>query len=75
MQKFGFRIQTRAGMTVDNLVIHGADQAQAEAKLRKMYHHCTVLECKPLEDTVRGDATDVEGAISLILGRQDPEAP
>ncbi len=73
MQKFGFRIQTRAGMTVDNLVIQGADQSQAEAKLRQMYHHCTVLECKPLEDTLRGDATDVEGAISLIVGRQDPD--
>jgi hypothetical protein len=73
MRKFGFRIQTRAGMTVENLVIHGADQTQAEEKLRKMYHHCTILECKALEDTVRGDATDVEGAISLIVGRQDPD--
>ena len=58
-------------MTVENLVIQGVDQSQAEDKLRKMYHHCSILECKALEDTVRGDATDVEGAISLIVGRQD----
>ncbi|MBL8519585.1 MAG: hypothetical protein JNK75_02845 [Betaproteobacteria bacterium] len=69
MQKFGFRIQTRAGLTVDNLVIQGADQAQAEIKLRQMYHHCTILECRTLEDTLRNDATDVEGAISLIVSK------
>ena len=73
MRKFGFRIQTRAGMTVENLVIHGADQAQAEEKLRRMYHHCTIIECKALEDTVRGDATEVEGAISLIVGKSSEE--
>lgn len=69
MQKFGFRIQTRAGMTVENLVIHGTDQPQAEIKLRQMYHHCTILECKLLDDLPRGDGTDLEGAISLILGQ------
>lgn len=69
MQKYGFRIQTRAGMTVDNLVIHGIDREQAEAKLRQMYHHCTILECKELDDLPRGDGTDLEGAISLIVGQ------
>jgi hypothetical protein len=69
MKKYGFRIQTRAGMTVDNLVIQGASQAQAETKLRQMYHHCTILECKELDDISRGDGTDLEGAISLIVGQ------
>ena len=72
MQKFGFRIQTSAGMTVDNLVIHGVDQAQAEAKLRQMYHRCTILECRVVDDVARGDGTDLEGAISLIVGRDKP---
>jgi hypothetical protein len=71
MQKFGFKIQTRAGMTVDNLVIQGSDRAQAETKLRQMYHHCTILDCRALEDVLRGDATDVEGAISLIVGKSE----
>jgi len=70
MQKFGFRIQTSAGMTVDNLVIHGVDQEQAELKLRKMYHRCTILECRVMEEVMRGDGTDLEGAISLIVGRE-----
>jgi len=70
MQKFGFRIQTSAGMTVDNLVIHGVDQQQAETKLRQMYHRCTILECRVVDDLPRGDGTDLEGAISLIMERQ-----
>ena len=72
MQKFGFRIQTRSGMTVENLIIHGADQAQAEIKLRQMYHHCTVLECKVVDDLARGDGTDLESAIALIVGKDRP---
>ena len=69
MQKFGFRIQTHSGMTVENLVIHGADQTQAEAKLRQMYHRCVILECKVVDELSRGDGTDLEGAISLIMGK------
>ncbi|MGH8750424.1 MAG: hypothetical protein ACREUV_01815 [Burkholderiales bacterium] len=44
MTKFGFRIRTRGGLTVDNLVIHGRDQADAERKLKQMYLHCEILE-------------------------------
>ena len=69
MEKYAFRIQTRAGMTVESLVIQGVDQAQAELKLRQMYHHCTILECKLVDEVARGDGTDLEGAISLILGK------
>ena len=72
MQKFGFRIQTSAGMTVENLLIHGVDQEQAEAKLRQMYHRCTILECRVVDDLPLGDGTDLEGAISLIVGRDKP---
>jgi hypothetical protein len=67
MQRFGFKIQTRTGMTVDNLVIHAADRAQAEGRLLQMYQRCTILECRTLEGPARGDATDLEGAISLIV--------
>ena len=69
MQKFGFKIQTRAGLTVDHLVIHGIDLAQAENKLRQMYHQCTIINCKVIDEPTRGDGTDLEGAISLIVGR------
>ena len=43
--KYGFRIRTRHGLVVENLVIHGRDEADAERKLRQMYRHCQVLEC------------------------------
>ena len=72
MQKFGFRIRTSAGMTVENLLIHGVDREQAEAKLRQMYHRCTILECRVVDDLPLGDGTDLEGAISLIVGRDKP---
>ncbi len=72
MQKFGFRIRTNTGTTVENLVIHGVDQAQAEGKLRQMYHRCTILECRVMDELARGDGTDLEGAISLIVARDKP---
>lgn len=77
MKKFGFRIQTRGGSTVENLVIQGRDLEEAERKLRQVYHHCTVLEAKVLADPVPGDASDLEGVISIIAneGREgDPQA-
>lgn len=43
--KYGFRIRTRSGLIVDNLLIHGKDEADAERKLRQMYQHCSILEC------------------------------
>ena len=42
--KFGFRIRTRHGLIVENLMIHGRDDADAERKLRQMYLHCEILE-------------------------------
>ena len=42
--KFGFRIRTRQGLVVENLMIHGRDEADAERKLRQMYLHCQILD-------------------------------
>ena len=64
MKKYGFRIQTRAGSTVDNLVIQGRDREEAERKLRQVYHHCTVLEAKVLEAQPEGDFESVIGLIA-----------
>lgn len=71
MQKFGFRIRTQTGLAVENLAIQAESQELAEVKLRKMYHHATVLECRVLDDLPRSDATDLEGAISLIIGKSE----
>jgi len=43
--KYGFRICTRGGLIVDNLLIHGKDEVDAERKLRQMYQHCRILKC------------------------------
>ncbi len=43
--KYGFRIRTRTGLIVDNLLIHGRDEVDAERKLRQMYQHCKILQC------------------------------
>jgi len=43
--KYGFRIRTRSGLIVDNLLIHGRDEVDAERKLRQMYQHCDILQC------------------------------
>ena len=64
MKKYGFRIQTRGGSVVDNLVIHGRDREEAERKLRQVYHHCTVLESRLLEE--HADGGDFESVIGLI---------
>ena len=66
MKKFGFRIRTRGGSVVDNLAIQGRDLAEAERKLRQVYHHCVVLETRELQETAAGDSSDLEGIISLI---------
>lgn len=71
MKKFGFRIQTRGGSTVDNLVIQGRDREEAERKLRQVYHHCTVLEGKLLSE--RADGSDFEAVISLIAAQRPRE--
>ena len=44
--KFGFRIRTRDGLLVENLMIHGRDEADAQRKLAQMYRNCEVLECR-----------------------------
>lgn len=66
MTKFGFRIRTRDGLLVENLLIHGRDEFDAERKLRQMYHGCEIVECTPLQDAVRGTAANFEEVVRLI---------
>lgn len=70
MNKYGFKIRTRGGMTVENLMVQAPDRAEAENKLGQIYHHCKILECHELAQTTKGEGMDLEGVISLI-GRQE----
>jgi hypothetical protein len=63
--KYGFRIKTRTGMVVDHLTIHGRDEADAERKLRQMYLHCHVLECRAV-GAPRSDAMSYEDVLALV---------
>jgi len=73
MMKYGFKIRTRSGLVVDNLLIPGKDQADAERKLTQIYRHCEILESKTLQQQPgREEPMDIDGIISLI-SRQDKE--
>lgn len=67
--KFGFRIRTKPGMVVDNLMIHGVDEAAAERKLRQMYHDCEVLECVRHDTSARVVIVNFEDVAGLIAAR------
>ena len=64
--KFAFRIRTRAGSSVDNLVIAGRDEADATRKLQQMYRDCRVIECVGQKEDSRMTAVTFEDIASLI---------
>ncbi len=72
MNKFGFRIKTRGGMVVENLMVQARDQAEAENRIRQIYRHCEILECNTLAPDTRGEGMDLEGMISLISRQEEP---
>ncbi len=45
LTKFAFRIKTRLGLVVENLLIHGRDETEAQKKLRQIYPRCQILDC------------------------------
>jgi len=70
MNKYGFRIRTRGGSVVDNLQVQARDRAEAEEKLRQIYHQCEVLECQEITPTLRKEGLDLEDVIELINKQQ-----
>ena len=66
MIRFGFQIRTKSGQRIDNISIVAAAQADAERRLRQMYHHCEILDCREQAVPRRIDTLDVEGVIGLI---------
>ncbi len=70
MLKFEFSLQTKNGQHIDNIVIAGQTQADAERKLYQMYHHCTILSCAsrvvPERLAVGSVHSSVEEIVDLI---------
>lgn len=71
MQKYGFRIRTRSGMVVENLMVQGRDREEAENKLKQIYRHCEILECHELAPDLKGEGLDLESMISLINKQEE----
>lgn len=66
MIRYGFNIRTRTGQRVDNICIMAGTQADAERRLRQMYHHCEIVHCQTEAVGVRSDSLDLEGVIAII---------
>ena len=66
MVRYGFNIRTRTGQRVDNISIMAGSQADAERRLRQMYLHCEIVDCREQSVPRRLDNLDVERVISLI---------
>lgn len=74
MIKFCFKIKTRDGMVVDNLMVIARDRAEAERKLAQIYRHCEILVCQEQQQAMK-DGFNLESAINLIGRESDLEAP
>ncbi len=77
MIKFCFKIKTRGGMVVDNLLVLARDREEAEQKILQIYHHCEVLDCHEAQLALKDDSQglNLENAISLISREADPDVP
>lgn len=64
--KYGFRIRTRGGVTVDNLSIHAGNDADACRKLQQMYPGCQILETWHGKNHLGGHQASFEEIIDLI---------
>lgn len=64
--KFGFRIRTRQGLVVENLMIHGRDEADAERKLRQMYLHCQILDRSVQNGNAKATPMTFEDVVTLV---------
>ncbi|MHB8666731.1 MAG: hypothetical protein ACYC7B_04320 [Burkholderiales bacterium] len=72
MIKFGFKIKTRSGTVVDNLMFAARDRADAERKVGQIYRRCEILECRELQPAVKEEGFDLESAINLINKEPGP---
>ena len=65
--KYSFRIRTRTGSVVENLMIHGRDEVEAQKKLRQMYPRCQIVDCVCHRGGVRVPVPSFEEVASLIV--------
>jgi len=73
--KYGFKIKTRSGTVVDNLVFAARDRADADRKVTQIYHQCEILDCRELQQAIKEEGFDLEAAINLINKESGPASP
>lgn len=66
LTKYAFRIRTRSGTPVENLMVQAADRAQAEGRISQMYPYCEIVECRELTATPRDEAASLDSILSFI---------
>ena len=72
LNRYSFRIRTRSGTPVENLMIQALNQGEAEQRLQKMYPYCEIVECRELTAMPRDESANLDSIISLI-SRDDGE--
>lgn len=70
--KYGFRIRTRSGAIVDNLLIFGSNGIDAERKLRQIYSGCEVLEARRFKSRMHGAGALCGEEIADLVFSPDP---
>jgi hypothetical protein len=73
--KFGFKIKTRGGTVVENLMIAARDRIEAERKVTQIYQHCEILDCHEVLPPIKEEGFDLERAINLIDSESPQEPP
>ena len=66
LTKYAFRIRTRDGLLVNNLMIHGRAENDAERKLRQIYRDCEILECVCHQGQERTPPANFDEVLTLI---------
>lgn len=74
MLKYGFRIRTRSGTPVENLMLQARDRAEAERRINQIYPHCEIVECRVIQTAIGDDGASFESIISMISRQPDEEA-
>ncbi|HEY7655853.1 MAG TPA: hypothetical protein VH881_03225 [Burkholderiales bacterium] len=71
MNKYGFKIRTRTGALVESLQVQARDRAEAEQKIRQIYHQCEILDCQEITPTIKKESLDLEDVVSLINQQEE----
>ena len=70
MYKFGIKIRTKNGLLVEKLIVHARDKTEAEEKIKKVYMHCEIIECREQGASGSKDNPELDNIFSLISKEQ-----